>query len=58
MLLEESDIQELKQIHMEEFGEALSDDGAMDMGRRLLELYRLFCLFPKPDSEVEDEDEQ
>ena len=43
MLLEPEDIEELKQIHFEETGERLSDSEAIDMGRRLLQLYRLFA---------------
>jgi hypothetical protein len=39
MLLTREDIEELKKIHKERFGEELTDDEAWEMGRRLMRLF-------------------
>jgi len=47
MPLNQSDIDELKQIYREEFGQDLSDDEAWEMGTRLLRLF--YILSTPPD---------
>ena len=41
MVLTDEDIQELKQIHKEEFGEELTDGEAREMGMRLMRLWEM-----------------
>lgn len=36
-------IEDLKRIHLQEFGEALSDEEAQEMGERLLSLFEIIC---------------
>lgn len=43
MLLNQEDLEELRQLHFEEFNEVLTMEEAEDMGFRLMLLYELFC---------------
>ena len=47
MLLNRHDIEELKAIHHERFGEQLSDDEAWEMGRRLMRLFSVLLRVPQ-----------
>lgn len=47
MTLTRVDIEELKAIHNENFGEHLSDDEACEMGRRLMRLIRVLLRVPQ-----------
>lgn len=46
MLLTREDIEELKKIHKERFGEELADDEAWEMGRRLMRLFDVLMSIP------------
>ncbi len=46
MPLNQSDIDELKQIYCEEFGKPISDEEAWEMGARLLRLFYILCIPP------------
>jgi hypothetical protein len=46
MLLTREDIEELKKIHKERFGEELTDDEAWEMGRRLMRLFGVLMRRP------------
>lgn len=43
MKLSQKAIEELKMIYREEFGEALPDEQALEMGQRLLRLFRILA---------------
>jgi len=43
MALSKQAIEDLKRIHLQEFGEALSDEEAQEMGERLLSLFEIIC---------------
>lgn len=43
MQIDRGDIEELKQIHRAHFGREISDDLALEMGLRLLEVFVLFA---------------
>lgn len=55
MRLNQSDIEELKQIYREEFGEELSDDEVWEMGTRL---FRLFYILFTPSHQSERREER
>jgi len=51
MPLTQQDIDELKQIHKEEYGEDLSNEEAWDMGIRLVNLAKTLCTVKRPKTE-------
>ena len=54
MSLPKEAIEELKQIHLKETGEMLSDQVALEMGTRLLGLFRII-MRPIPEDTAESD---
>lgn len=50
MQIDREDIEELKKIYTEDYGEALTDSEAMEMGQRLLNLFQVIYRPLPPDS--------
>lgn len=55
MEISKEDLEELKNIYKEDYGETLSDAEAREMGQRLINLFRIICQPLPPNSKEPDE---
>lgn len=57
MEISKEDLEELKNIYKKVYGETLSDAEALEMGQRLVNLFRIiYRPLPSPPSELYDKD--